>query len=51
MTDKEWLDKVKLGAKVYNEKRLHRDFQAAELEKFIKWLHEQYGVVYTDGQS
>ena len=50
MTDKEWLDKVKLGAKVYNEKRLHRDFQEAEIAKFIEWLYEQYGVVYQDGK-
>jgi hypothetical protein len=50
MTDKDWLDKVSLGAKVYNENRLHRDFQAEEIEKFIQWLYEQYGVVY-NGKS
>ena len=46
MNEKEWLERVRLGAKVYNEGRLHRDFQAAEVDKFIKWLYEQYGVVY-----
>lgn len=50
MTDKEWLEKVKLGAKVYNDQRLHQDFQAAEIEKFIEWLYKQYGVVY-NGKS
>jgi hypothetical protein len=50
MTDKDWLEKVSLGLKVYNENRLHRDFQAAEIEKFVQWLFEQYGVVY-NGKS
>ncbi len=51
MTDKDWLEKVKLGAKVYNNQRLHRDFQAAEVNKFVEWLYKQYGVVLEDGQS
>lgn len=46
MNEKEWLERVRLGATVYNEGRLHRDFQAAEVDKFVKWLYEQYGVVY-----
>ena len=46
MTDKDWLDKVSMGLKVYNENLLHRDFQSAEIEKFVQWLYEQYGVVY-----
>lgn len=46
MNDKDWLEKVSLGAKVYNENRLHRDFQADEIEKFIEWLHKQYGISY-----
>ena len=45
MNEKEWLERVRLGAKVYNEGRLHRDFQAAEVDKFIEWLYKQYGVV------
>lgn len=45
MNEKEWLERVRLGAKVYNEGRLHRDFQATEVDKFVKWLYEQYGVV------
>lgn len=50
MTDKEWLEKVKLAAQVYNDQRLHRDFQAEEIEKFVEWLYKQYGVVY-NGKS
>ena len=47
MTDREWLERVKLAAKVYNDQRLHRDFQEAEIEKFVEWMFKQYGVVYT----
>lgn len=43
--DKDWLDKITLGAKVYNETRAHRDFQADEVNKFVDWMHKQYGVV------
>jgi hypothetical protein len=42
--DKDWLEKVKLGAQVYNEQRLCRDFQAEEVKKFVEWLYKQYGV-------
>lgn len=48
MTDKEWLDRVKLGAKVYNENRMHRDFQAEEVNRFVDWLYKQYGVELKD---
>lgn len=47
INDKDWLDKVRLGAKVYNENRLHRDFQAEEIEQFIEWLYKQYGIEYS----
>ena len=46
MTDKDWLDKVVLAAKVYNDQRLHTDFQEDEILKFLEWLHKQYGIVY-----
>lgn len=46
MKDKDWLDKVVLGATVYNEQRLHTDFQEDEILKFLDWLHKQYGVAY-----
>jgi hypothetical protein len=44
MNDKEWLKKVELAAKVYNDQRLHRDFQAEEINKFVDWLYKQYGI-------
>lgn len=46
MIDKEWLDKVTLSVKVYNEQRLHTDFQEEEILKFLEWLHKQYGIAY-----
>lgn len=45
INDKEWLDKVTLAARVYNEKRMHRDFQADEVNKFVDFLHNTYGYV------
>lgn len=47
MNDRDLLERIKLAAKVYNEGRLCRDFQAEEVNKFVEWLYKQYGVVYT----
>lgn len=46
MSDKVWLDKVVQAATVYNDRRLHTDFQEDEILKFIEWLHKQYGYEY-----
>ncbi len=51
MTDKEWLDKVVLSATVYNEQRLHTDFQEEEVLKFVEWLHKQYGIEYVKPEA
>ena len=48
MNDKEWLEKIDHAAKVYNQNRLHQDFQAEEINKFIEWLYKQYGIVRND---
>jgi len=32
---------------LYNEGRVHRDFQADEVYKFVEWLHREYGYTYT----
>jgi hypothetical protein len=50
MNDKEWLDRVVHGCKVYNETRLHTDFQEDEVLKFVEWLHKQYGYSYEKPQ-
>jgi hypothetical protein len=43
----DWLDKVALGVRVYNETRLHTNFQEEETLKFVEWLHKMYGRQYT----
>lgn len=43
----DWLDKVALGVTVYNELRMHTDFQEEETLKFVEWLHKIYGRQYT----
>jgi len=42
----DWLDKVALGVRVYNELRMHTDFQEEETLKFVAWLHKIYGRQY-----
>jgi hypothetical protein len=41
--DKEWLEKVRIALIEY-----HRLYPcvAAEAEIFVRWLYEQYGIVY-----
>jgi hypothetical protein len=46
MNDKVWLDRVIAAATVYNDTRLHTDFQEDEVLKFIEYLHRQYGYEY-----
>jgi hypothetical protein len=46
MINKEWLDKVVLSATLYNNQRLHTDFQEDEILKFVEWMHQQYGIAY-----
>jgi len=42
MMDKEWLDKVKLASKAYEEMFAH---QAASVDTFVNWLYAAYGIV------
>lgn len=46
MKDKEWLDKVVEAATLFNDQRLHTNFQEEEILKFLDFLHKQYGVEY-----
>ena len=45
--NKQVLDKIAFSAKVYNDLRLHTDFQEDEVLKFVEWLHKIYGMQYT----
>ena len=38
MTDKDWLERVSVAYKAYL-------FPNKEIEAFIKWMYEQYGIV------
>ena len=51
ITEKDMLERVMQAAKVYNDQRLHRDFQADEVYKFIEWMYKQYGYVYPTTSS
>jgi hypothetical protein len=46
--DKQTLKLIKLGAKVYNQQRLCRDFQEEEVLKFVEWLYKEWGYIYHD---
>jgi hypothetical protein len=50
MLDKEWLNKVALAAKVYDEQQVSGDAQTTEVIKFVEWLHRQYGIAYQPTQ-
>jgi hypothetical protein len=41
MNDKEWLDKVMLAYRNY-------PYVSVDIEKFIQWMYQQYGVVTPD---
>ena len=38
LTDKDWLKKVTTAYQVY-------PYPSKEIERFIKWIYEQYGIV------
>ena len=50
MTDIEMLERLRVGARYYNDKRLARDFQKEEIDKFVQWMYSQYGIVYKDSR-
>jgi hypothetical protein len=38
LTDKDWLEKVTVEYREY-------PYPSKEIERFVKWLYEQYGIV------
>ena len=44
MTDKDWLERVSIAYKVYPYPNL-------DIEKFIEWLYNQYGIVQNKEDS
>ena len=45
MKEVEWLDKVLLAAKVYNDDVVEYGSHKQEIKNFVEWLYKQYGVV------
>ena len=45
MNDKEWLHRVKLAVDVYKEQYKSVPSEYEHIDKFIVWLHQQYGIV------
>jgi hypothetical protein len=43
--DNIWLAKIRLAFRVY--KQAHPD-EAESIDKFIAWLHKEYGFIYKD---
>ena len=50
MQDKEFLNRVKIGLDTYIKSEIHEDEKIEILEEFVKWLYNQYGIIY-NGQS
>lgn len=38
MKDKDWLERIDIAYKVYS-------YPSKDIEAFIKWLYEQYGII------
>ena len=38
MTDKDWLERVSIAYRAY-------PYPNKDIERFVKWLYEQYGIV------
>jgi hypothetical protein len=49
--DKDWLDKVVTAATIYNDQRMHTNFQEEEILKFLVYLHQVYGIEYVKPES
>lgn len=49
--DKQSLDLIRLGALIYNNKRLSKDFQEEEVLKFVEWLYKEWGYTYYEPRT
>jgi hypothetical protein len=44
MTDKDWLERVIIAYRAY-------PYPNKDIEKFVKWMYEQYGITYPTKKS
>lgn len=49
--DKQSLDLIRLGALIYNNQRLCKDFQEQEVLKFVEWLYKECGYTYYEPRT
>lgn len=49
--DKQSLDLIRLGALIYNNQRLSKDFQEQEVLKFVEWLYKEWGYAYYERRT
>lgn len=46
-SEHEWIKNLHNLSQMYNQQRLHRDFQADEVYKFVEWVYKEYGYFYS----
>lgn len=46
MTDKDFLNRVSIGVDTYIKEQIFEEEKIETLEEFLKWLYQQYGIVY-----
>ena len=46
----EWLKRIDLAIKQYNEEHVQYNSHKLELMRFVQWLYKEYGYEYKDGQ-
>lgn len=46
MNDKQFLERVEAGIDAYVKSEIYEPEKIETLEEFIKWLYNQYGIVY-----
>lgn len=46
MTDKDFVQRVKIAAEVHKKENLIDPDEHQIIDEFIEWLYKQYGIVY-----
>jgi hypothetical protein len=46
MTDKDFLQRLKIGVDTYIKDEVFEDEKIETLEEFVKWMYKKYGIVY-----
>jgi hypothetical protein len=46
MTDKDFLERLKIGIDAYVKSEIFEDDKIETLEEFVKWMYKEYGIIY-----